>query len=88
MDGQLMATLYDKSLEQLTRHQWTFVPYLHLPLPTVSWSYPSRYKMSASATKYWKEEEVRALELSSFDDSVYPTAYGYRFRRYLSCSRT
>ena len=82
VDGQLMATLYDKSLEQLTRHQWTFVPYLHLPLPTVSWSYPSRYKMNASATKYWKEEEVRALELSSFDDSVYPTAYGYRFRRF------
>ena len=82
VDAQLMATLYDKSLEQLMRHQWSFVPYLHLPLPTISWTYPSRYKMSASATKYWKEEEVRELEFSSFDDSVYPSAYGYRFRRY------
>ena len=37
VDAQLMATLYDKSLEMLTRHQWSFKPYLYLPLPSSSW---------------------------------------------------
>ena len=82
VDAQLMATLYDKSLDMLTRHQWSLVPYLMLPLPTISWSYPYRPKMSAYASKEWHEEEVRELKFSSFDDSVFPSAYGYRFRRF------
>ena len=82
VDAQLMATLYDKSLDMLTRHQWSFVPYLYLPLPTISWTCPSRHKMSASASRFWRAEDVNDLVFSSFDDSVYPTSYGYRFRRY------
>ena len=82
VDAQLMATLYDQSLDQLTRHQWSLTPYLHLPLPSIAWTYPSRYRLSDSAFRSWKRQPVNDLEFSSFDDSVYPSSYGYRFRRY------
>lgn len=82
VDAQLMATLYDESLDMLARHQWSLVPYLYLPLPSITWTYASRYKMSYMATKHWSGREVKELEFSKFDDSVYPSAYGYRFRRY------
>ena len=81
VDAQLMATLYDQSLEMLIKHQWSFKPYLYLPLPNSSWTYASHFRMSSMASKSWDREEERQLEFSLFDDSVYPSAYGYRFRR-------
>lgn len=56
-DAQLMATLYDKSLDQIARHDWSFspsvwlnVPYLPLHSPRVSgfshgaWHRGSRFR--------------------------------------------
>ena len=37
VDAQLMATLYDKSLDQIVGHHWSLVPHLSLPLPTTGW---------------------------------------------------
>ena len=54
VDAQLMATLYDQSLDQLQAHQWLLVPYYNLPMPTSRWNFPSRYQMSASASYDWK----------------------------------
>ena len=81
VDAQMMATLYDQSLDQLTKHQWSLKPYLYLPLPSSNWIFPNRSRLSDSANRPWSSETVKDLVFSSFDDSVYPSYYGYRFRR-------
>ena len=81
VDAQMMVTLYDQSLDQLTKHQWSFIPYISLPLPNSAWISPSRSKMTERASRSWNSETVKDLVFSSFDDSVYPSYYGYRFRR-------
>ena len=81
VDAQMMATLYDQSLDQLTKHQWSLTPYLHLPLPSSVWATPSRSRLIESANRPWSSEKIDELVFSSFDESVYPSYYGYRFRR-------
>ena len=79
VDAQLMATLYDQSLDQLQAHQWSLVPYYNLPMPTSRWNFPSRYQMSASASYDWKHVSEGKLVFSVFDHSVYPTPYYGRY---------
>ena len=79
VDAQLMATLYDQSLDQLQAHQWSLVPYYNLPMPTSRWNFPSRYQMSASASYDWKHVSEGGLVFSVFDHSVYPTPYYGRY---------
>ena len=81
-DAQLMATLYDQSLDQLIKHQWSLTPYFHLPLPSSAWIFAGRSRLTESAHRPWDREEVKDLVFSSFDESVYPSSYGYRFRRF------
>jgi uncharacterized protein YfaS (alpha-2-macroglobulin family) len=75
VDAQLMATLYDQSLDQLQAHQWSLSPYYNLPMPNSNWGFPSRYPMSGSAFYNWKHDGVGELEFSKFDKDVYPSAY-------------
>lgn len=35
--AQLLATMFDKSLDQIRKHEWTFNPSLYLNLPSTSW---------------------------------------------------
>ena len=79
VDAQLMATLYDQSLDQLQAHQWSLIPYYNLPMPTSRWNFPSRYQMSASASYDWKRVSEGGLVFSVFDHSVYPTPYYGRY---------
>ena len=51
-DAQLMATLYDKSLEQLQRHQWSLSPYVNLPIPHTRWYYGRADRLRLSGRKY------------------------------------
>lgn len=64
-DAQLMATIYDKSLEQLARHQWTFQPATSLSLPYSRW-------MITDIDRIWRYASAR-------DDSRYPNSltFGY-----------
>ena len=82
VDAQLMATLYDQSLDMLQTHSWSLIPYVNLPLPTNKWVYPIRYKVNNMASHYWASNDVDALSLSQFDNSVIPNFYYSRFRRF------
>ena len=82
VDAQLMATLYDQSLDQLMKHQWSFTPSIHLPLPSSAWISPSRYRLMTSAHRSWDRDPVDDLKFSSFDESVYPSEYNPRYRRF------
>ena len=72
-DAMLMATLYDKSLDQLTRHHWSLVPYVSLSLPHTSWGSAMRNWLYASVQKGYSGLSVKDFNFSRFDESVFPS---------------
>lgn len=79
--AQLMATLYDKSLDQLQKHQWHFTPYLSLPLPTASWQASPSTSISFYGYRLQKMLTWNNMEYDHIDESVLPSSYGYRSMR-------
>ena len=73
--AQLMATLYDKSLDQLAEHQWSLVPPVWLPTPSTAWRFPSWGGVSSRQAKRDNVLNVPSLSLSQFDHSIYPEAH-------------
>ena len=80
VDAQLMATLYDQSLDMIVPHQWSLVPYVYLPLPHNNWRYLSNHRLRASGSASWASLSVKELVFSCFDHSVYPSSYYRVFR--------
>ena len=76
-NAQMMATLYDKSLDQLTQHQWWFSPWYYLSLPNANWSASPRGGMRVSASQEWHALSVRSFTYSYFDHDVYPSTRSY-----------
>ena len=76
-NAQLMATLFDKSLDQLTSHFWSLYPYISLQLPSTQWNYSSRGGMTAGAELRWSSLSVHNYTYSHFDHSVYPSTRSY-----------
>lgn len=77
-DAQLMATLYDKSLDQLTSHTWSLEPYLWLPLPSAKWQYATSRSLYLAAYHHQGNLSSEALKFSEFDHSLYPFYYTFR----------
>ncbi len=81
VDANLMATLYDQSLDQLIKHRWSFSPYLWIPLPSTRWQSAGVYGYSRLCSRSWKSLDYDAINFSHFDHSVYPQYFrtlGYR----------
>jgi len=71
-DASLMAVLYDKSLDQLKTHQWTFTPSSYISLPNTRWQYRSWGSLYwADAYKY-KLVNIPAFSYNHLDSEVYP----------------
>ncbi len=73
--AQLMATLYDRSLDQIVKHQWLFSPYQYIPIPTATWLFAKPapihfYGYRLSKPLMWDE-----LEFSHFDTDLLPRAF-------------
>ena len=84
VDANLMATLYDQSLDQLVKHKWGFTPYLWIPLPSTHWQYERTYGFSRQVSRSWTALDFDAINFSHFDHDIYPQyfpAYGYRASR-------
>ena len=79
-NAQMMVTLYDKSLDQLSAHYWYLSPYTHLPLPSVTWNAATRSRLSTSASQEWDGQSVRSFYYRHFDHDVYPSAYHIRIQ--------
>ena len=77
-DAQLMATLYDKSLDQLVSHRWSLSPYINLQLPSTQWRYGSWGIFSLSGRKDMSWLSVPHLQLTTFDGSIFPRMIRYR----------
>ena len=77
--AQLMATLYDMSLDQIAPHSWSLNAQTWLSVPYAHWVAPYRYGLSMGAEQAWKPFAYRALELDRFDSSVFPRYYSKVF---------
>ena len=71
-NAQLMATLYDKSLDQLKPMNWNFSPYTWLPMPNVAWQHLTGHHAAATAYHSWTHLTERTLQLSHFDRDIFP----------------
>jgi len=76
-DAQLMATLYDMSLDQLTTHDWSLSPYTYIPLPSTNWMSGRWGGLSGRDYKRPDYLSVSSLRFSYFDHSVYPSRAYY-----------
>ena len=75
VDANLMATLYDQSLDQIAKHQWSFSPYLWVPLPNTSWKYQLTRNFYESCSASWKMLDESEINFSRLDRDVYPGGY-------------
>lgn len=73
-DAQLMATLYDKSLDGIARHSWSMEPRSWLPMPYAVWSAPQRRETVVHAEQSWKAFVYRMFAPNRFDGSVFPAS--------------
>ena len=71
-DALLMATLYDKSLDQIARHSWSFSPYQSISLPSVNWRYGSWGGGALTGEQRLKLLDVKSISLTHFDDDLFP----------------
>lgn len=69
-DAQLMATLYDKSLDQLSKHAWNLTPPRYVWTPTTRWQTTTNNSHDASGNKPFNYLTVRSLDLSHFDNGI------------------
>ncbi|SEA86975.1 MG2 domain-containing protein [Xylanibacter ruminicola] len=81
VDANLMATLYDQSLDQLVKHQWNFRPYQWIALPRVNWQFVSPRSFSRYASYDWEAFNYDEIGFSLFDHNIYPHPfYRHSFR--------
>ena len=73
--AQLLATLYDKSLDAIQPNRWSLSPYMALNIPYTRWrgmSFSSLYFQRAHPQKLLP---VRELSFSHFDNTMFPNFY-------------
>ena len=76
--AQLMAVLYDKSLDQLTKNGWFLSPNIWLHIPSTEWKFTSWGTLSFNGYKQMSSLSTRRLMFSYFDHTIYPSDYSYR----------
>lgn len=81
-NAQLMATLYDKSLDQLVQHSWRLYPSVRIPLPSSSWIQPTWGGTACSGYKNSGNLSVQPMRYNHLDYDVLPSyGYGYSMMR-------
>ena len=78
-DALLMATLYDKSLDQIVSHNLSFSPYLNIQLPRTTWQYGSWGGIYLHGDQTLKLLSVKDILLTHFNSELFPKSWmGYR----------
>ncbi|MBR1415471.1 MAG: alpha-2-macroglobulin [Prevotella sp.] len=85
-DAQLMATLYDKSLDQLASHSWGLYPGFYNPMPQTNWISANWGGNSFHGAMSQSSISVKQLTFNRFDHNVFPS-YSY-YRRNMRFART
>lgn len=76
-DAQLMATLYDKSLDQLAKHRWSLNPSRYVWTPNTEWQTAHSHGRAVSGSKPFNYLTVRQLDLSHFVDDISYSWHAY-----------
>lgn len=83
--AQLLATMFDKSLDQIYKHEWAFGPSFHFSVPNVNWYTTGNSPVVLSSLAKIKYLNPKSPVYRMFDDNwfgnlVYagPSVYGYR----------
>ena len=71
-DAQLMATLYDKSLDQISTHFWQFTPYQYIALPNTFWNHTGGGMLLFYGNQRLNTLKTADISLTRFDDSLFP----------------
>ena len=87
VDAMVMATLYDKSLDQLTAHHWGLYPRTFQWLPSTRWESTIITILQTQGYANLKDLGFRGLNFSRFDHDIYPTAW-YSRRRMMFATRS
>lgn len=74
-DASLLAVLYDKSLDAIMAHQWSFTPVATLSQPSTSWQWRTWGSVGLSGSKSYQLLNVPTITYSSFDSNVFPFFY-------------
>lgn len=69
--AQLLSTLYDKSLNQLRPHQWTFSNDYYLSLPNTSWNGGSDEAVGLYGFQNFRPLPERDPDFTHFDESMF-----------------
>lgn len=69
--AQLMASMYDKSLDQFTSHTWSFNLYIYQYMPQGSWRCGSFDGIDVGSSASYNNLQVRNLSFSKFDDACF-----------------
>ena len=80
-EASLLAVLYDKSLDAIKKHQWSFAPTNHIPEPSTSWQWRQWGNVWLSGSQHYKTLVADGLAFSSFDNSVFPVYINHRLPR-------
>ena len=80
-DARLMATLYDKSLDQLMPHQWIIDAAPWVPLFGTSWSTMNNFTNYMPHTQSFTRYATRAFEFSHFDNTIFGIHYSNKMIR-------
>lgn len=70
--AQLMAVLYDKSLELIKEHQWRLEPSFDLPMPYSRWTAPKNRETGLYGELPFKFLKEREPDFSHIDDDIMP----------------
>ena len=80
-EAQLMATLYDKSLDQIALHNLPLHPYLNIQLPRTAWQFGTWGGLYLSGNQRVNMLGVKDIRLTHFDESLFPSMWS-RSRAY------
>ena len=73
-DAQLLATMYDYSLDQFARLSWSFPSYMSISLPYAHWSVPNYYQTVLHRSMGLKLANVPSLDFGHI--AIEPRFYG------------
>ncbi|KGI60635.1 alpha-2-macroglobulin family protein [Prevotella sp. S7 MS 2] len=77
-NAQLMATMYDKSLDQIRKNKWNFSPLLYLNLPNTRWQTIDFNDISMYGELPMRALPEKELNFSHFDNGLFNLDYGFR----------
>ena len=68
----VIATLYDKSLDQIVAHNWSLEPSVYLPMANVNWIYAKWGQTGCYGYRHAGHLKVSELMLNHFDSDCFP----------------